>query len=132
MMDFLSNNFNSILEVVIIPILGAVAVYVVNFINKKTQSVIAKTKSETLDKYICMLSDTIAQCVTATNQTYVEALKKQGSFDAEAQKTAFNLTYNAVMTVLSQEALECLTEAYGDLQSHITNQIEARVNSSKK
>lgn len=132
MMEFLSANFNSILEVVIIPILGALTVYAVNFINKKTQAIVAKSKNETLDKYICMLADTITNCVTATNQTYVDALKKQGAFDAEAQKVAFEQTYNAVMSVLSQEALDYLTEAYGDLHTHITNQIEAKVNTNKK
>ena len=36
-----------------------------------------------------MLSETITKCVVATNQTYVETLKKQGKFDKEAQKIAF-------------------------------------------
>ena len=37
-----------------------------------------------------MLSQTITDCVLATNQTYVDTLKAQGSFDAEAQKIAFD------------------------------------------
>ena len=42
-----------------------------------------------LNKYLKMLSETITKCVIATNQTYVETLKKQGKFDEEAQKIAF-------------------------------------------
>ena len=84
------------------------------------------------DKYTVMLADTISACVLATNQTYVEALKKQGSFDAEAQKTAFNMTLNAVMEILSDDAKEYLSEAFGDLNSYITSQIEASVNVNKK
>jgi len=31
-----------------------------------------------------MAVDTVTMCVVATNQTYVESLKKQGSFDETA------------------------------------------------
>ena len=33
--------------------------------------------SDTADKYIAMLTDTITNCVVATNQTYVDALKER-------------------------------------------------------
>jgi hypothetical protein len=58
-------------------------------------------------------------------------LKKENAFTAEAQKEAFNLTYNAVMAVLTNEAKNYLTELYGDLTAYITAKIEAEVNISK-
>ena len=78
-----------------------------------------------------MLSETITACVIATNQTYVEALKKQNAFTVEAQKEAFTLTYNAVMAVLTDDAKKYLTAIYGDLTAYITTKIEAEVNISK-
>ena len=78
-----------------------------------------------------MLAETITACVIATNQTYVESLKKQGKFDVEAQKEAFNQTYNAIMAVLTNEAKLYLTNIYGDLAAYITARIEAEVNISK-
>jgi hypothetical protein len=36
-----------------------------------------------------MATDTITNCVIATNQTYVNSLKEQGKFDEAAQKEAF-------------------------------------------
>ena len=78
-----------------------------------------------------MLAVTIENCVIATNQTYVEALKAAGKFDAEAQKTAFNMTKNAVMAILSDEAKKYLETAVGDLNEYITQQIEAAVNVNK-
>jgi hypothetical protein len=44
---------------------------------------------ETAKKYTSMLFETIRDCVSATTQTYVEGLKKQGKFDEAAQKVAF-------------------------------------------
>lgn len=120
-----------IFELCIIPLLGVLTMYLVQFIKMKSQEISDKTDSELADKYIQMLADTITTCVIATNQTYVESLKKQGKFDAEAQKEAFNLTYNAVMAVLTDEAKHYLAAIYGDLTAYITTRIEAEVNVSK-
>lgn len=78
-----------------------------------------------------MLTDTINSCVIATNQTYVESLKKQGKFDVEAQKQAFERTTQAVLTILSQEAKDYLANIYGDLDKYISEKIEASVNINK-
>lgn len=120
-----------VFEVAIIPILGAVTIYLVTLINAKKDELLKKTKDATTKKYIEMLDKTITDCVLATNQTYVEALKKAGSFDLEAQKKAFELTYQAVMTILTEEAEVYLNEAIKDLNAYITNKIEAQVIISK-
>lgn len=120
-----------ILEVCVIPLLGILTAYVVKYINMKSAEIQIQVDNDTADKYIAMLADTITACVIATNQTYVEALKKENAFTAEAQKEAFNLTYNAVIAVLTDEAKDYLTEIYGDLTAYITTKIEAEVNLSK-
>ena len=79
-----------------------------------------------------MLNDTITSCVLATSQTYVDTLKKEGKFDAEAQKKAFKMTYESVMNILTDDAKSYLYEIYGDLESYITAEIEAEVNHNKK
>lgn len=78
-----------------------------------------------------MVTDTVTACVIATNQTYVEALKKKNAFTPEAQKEAFELTYNAVMAILTEDAKKYLAEIYGDVAIYITAKIEAEVNLSK-
>lgn len=120
-----------IFELCVIPFLGVLTMYLVQYIKLKSQEISDKTDNELADKYIQMLTDTITTCVIATNQTYVESLKKQGKFDKEAQKEAFELTYNAVMAVLTDEAKHYLAAIYGDLTAYITTRIEAEVNVSK-
>jgi hypothetical protein len=120
-----------IMEVVVIPLLGILTAYVVKVVNAKLAETAASRKNELEKKYLDMLSDTISDCVIATTQTYVDSLKKQGKFDAEAQKEAFNQTYEAVMCILSEEAKEYLNEAIGDLNLYITQKIEAEVNVNK-
>ena len=121
-----------IFELCIIPLLGIVTFYIVQFIKTKTEELNANNSNEVLSKYIEMLSNTICECVIATNQTYVDSLKAQGKFDAEAQKKAFEMTYNSIINILTDEAKVYLTSIYGDLTAYITNMIEAEVNKNKK
>lgn len=121
----------NIFEVCIIPLLGVLTAYLVSYIKNKSKDLANKVDNELADKYIAMLGDTISACVIATNQTYVENLKKEQLFDADAQKEAFKRTYEAVMAVLTEEAITYLSSIYGDLTAYITNKIEAEVNLSK-
>ena len=125
------NLLYNIFEVTIIPLLGVFVAYIVQFLRIKGNELQAKTENEILAKYVGMLTNTIADCVVATNQTYVEALRKTGSFDAVAQKSAFELTRQAVLNVLSDDAKNYLTNIYGDLNTYIDNLIEAEVNRNK-
>lgn len=120
-----------ILQVCIIPLLGVLTAYFVKWVNAKSAEIQNKVENDTADKYIAMLDDTICACVIATTQTYVDALKKENAFTKEAQQEAFNLTYNAVMSVLTDEAKKYLTNIYGDLTAYITNKIEAEVQINK-
>lgn len=125
------NLLKEILEVCVIPLLGVLTAYLVNYIKAKSAELNDKVDNDMADKYIKMLTQTITDCVIATNQTYVEALKKDNAFTKEAQKEAFQKTYDAVMLVLTDDAKDYLTEAYGDLTAYITMKIEAEVNISK-
>lgn len=120
-----------VFEMCIVPLLGIITVYIVNYIKAKTAELNTNNSNEILVKYLTMLSDTVCDCVIATNQTYVNALKAQGKFDVEAQKIAFEMTYKAIIAVLSDDAKTYLTNMYGDLTVFITNMIEAEVNRNR-
>ena len=116
-----------IFELCVIPLLGILTTYLVKLIRKKNEELDAKVSKEVSKKYIDMLADTITDCVVSTNQTYVDALKSANAFDKEAQKKAFELTYNKIMNVLTEDAKEYLTTIYGDLEIYITTKIESEV-----
>ena len=117
--------------VVIIPLLGLITKYMVQFFMVKNKEIKATTDNEIFKKYFDMLNKTITNCVIATNQTYVDALKDKNAFTAEAQKEALQKTYNAIMAILSEDAKDYLTNATGDLQGYIMNLIEAQVKENK-
>ena len=121
-----------ILEIALVPILGALTTYLITFIKSKTKQITEKTENDKFDSYINLLSETIVKCINATNQTYVEALKKENAFTKEAQETALDMTARAVLEILSTDAKVYLTSAVGDLKTYIYTQIEAEINSQKK
>ena len=114
-------------EMVIFPLLGIVTVYLVFLIKAKINELKLKKDDDLFNKYLSMLENTITDCVIATTQTYVDSLKKQGAFDADAQKVAFTKTYTNVMKILTEDAKEYLEQALGDLESYIYNKIESEV-----
>lgn len=120
-----------IFELCIVPLLGILTGCVIKIIKNKADELSAKAKNDLTEKYINMLSETITDCVIATNQTYVDSLKGQDAFNCDVQKEAFNRTYQAVMAILSEEAKEYLTTVYGDLDAYITTKIESEVSSNK-
>lgn len=130
--------YNEFIEY-ILPVLGtalsallsALLGYLVSYINKKKDALIEQVDSDIADKYIQKISETITDCVIATNQTYVEALKKEGAFTKEAQEEAFNRTLNNVLVILGKDCIDYLKTITSDVEAYLKNKIEAEVNLNK-
>ena len=116
-----------VIDIFVIPMLGVLTLYLVSLIKAKNEELKKKIEDERYHKYINLLNNTITDCVIATNQTYVEALKKENAFTAEAQKEAFTRTYNSIVAILSEDAKLYLEAALGDLEGYITSKIESNV-----
>ena len=121
-----------ILEGVLIPLLIILTRYLIVFIDAKRQELKQKTNNELANKYIDMIYNTVTNCVIATNQTYVDTLKQQGSFNKEAQIQAFNETLSAIKKMLSQDAIEYIHSITDDADFYLTKLIEASVRDQKQ
>lgn len=118
-------------ELVLIPLLGILVKFAIQWINIKSEELKSQTNNELYYKYISMLEDIIVSCVLKTQQTYVENLKKAGKFDLEAQQKALVDTYQAIINQLSQEAFIFLEANMGDLKNYIITAIEKEVYQNK-
>ena len=127
-MEILSQIF----QLVIFPLLGVGTTYLIYLIKTKITELKQKYDNEIFHKYMDMLDKTICEVVMSTNQIYVDTLKKDGKFDGEAQKKAFEHTYQTIMTILTDDAKIYLSEAIGDLQLYVQNKIESEVMLQKK
>jgi len=118
-------------QILLVPIMGAVATFVVTYLRAKSEQIRRKIDDDTINKYIYLAEDIIATAVLQVNQVFVEELKKDGKFDKERQQEAFNKCKEIVLTLLNDNAKTVIEFIFGDLNRWIDSQIEATVHRSK-
>ena len=124
-------TIETIFDVVLFPLIGILTIYTIILVKDKIKVLQEQSNSEIVDRYLGLLNNTIEQCVIATNQTYVDTLKAEGSFDAAAQKVAFQKTVDAVMAILEEDSVYYLNCIVGDLSKYIEQRIEYTINKNK-
>ncbi len=120
-----------IFETVIIPLLGIATLYIIFLVKSKINELKQNTSNKQVSNYLSVLDKIITEAVIATNQTYVDALKEKNAFDIEAQKEAFQMCFDAVVNILTDDLKNALELIIGDLESYIKNKIEAEVSLNK-
>lgn len=130
-MDWLK-ILDQVFDVCFIPLLGLATTVLIFFVKQKIAESKEKTNSAMADKYLGLLEMTIIDCIKATNQTYVNALKDKNAFDADAQKEALARTTDAVLAILSEEAKTYLSHFVDDLDVLIQEKIEANIEKQKQ
>lgn len=128
MNEFLS----SLLQAVIIAAVPVLSVFLAKGVQTAAQYLASKTENETAKKYLSDAAEAVTTAVTYTNQVYVDTLKKSGTFTAENQTEALNMAVDKAVSLLTEEAMNFLGEAYGDLTAYLAANIEAEVHRQKQ
>lgn len=121
----------TLVQVVVIPAIPVLVTYLVKYLKAKTEQTTTKINNELVRTYLQEATDAVLQAVTYTAQTYVDSLKKQGKFDEEAQKIAFNTAKNIALQLLTTEAKQMIEDLYGDLMLWLDTKIEQTVKEQK-
>lgn len=83
-------------------------------------------------EYLTRAVTVVEGAVKSTYQTYVEALKGQDMFTAEAQKEALERAKNTAASQLTGEVKDYIESTFGDVDKWIYNQIESAIYDLKK
>ena len=121
----------NLLMAVLTAAVTALSAFVAAFVKKKGEQAAAETNSTLLKDVIEEVTGIVDIAVSAVSQTYVDELKKAGSFDAEAQKQALAMALAACIKAISPAAKAFIEETYGDLTEYLTTYIEAEVRKQK-
>lgn len=121
----------TLIQVVVIPAIPVLVTYLVKYLKAKAEQTTTKIDNELIRTCIQEATDAVLQAVTYTAQTYVDSLKKQGKFDAEAQKIAFNTAKDIALQLLTEDAKNLITDLYGDLTVWLDTKIEQTVKEQK-
>lgn len=127
MNEFLS----ALLQAVVIAVVPVLATFAGKGLKALAAYLGEKSQNETARKYLDEAAQAISTAVTFTSQTYVDALKKSGQFDKKAQEWALQVALVQAQRLLTEEAKEFLTGAYGDLKLYLEGRIEAEVRNQK-
>lgn len=91
-----------------------------------------KIKDKKVAKWATDITNIVFNSVSCVFQTFVEALKKSGNFDKQAQEEAKQKAYNIIMTQLTPELQKYITDNFGDMKEYLMNLIESTIYSLKK
>ena len=108
----------SVLSIVITALVSWISERLIRLINTK----ISNTKYA---KYLGEALDVVTRAVKSTYQTYVESLKGQDMFTAEAQKEALSRAKTTALNQLSKDTQNFIQSNFGDVEAWIQESIES-------
>ena len=106
-------------------ILGIIGVLITGLGTLITVLINKYVKNDKLKNILASLNEVVQKAVSEVYQTYVEALKKDGMFDAEAQKEALNKALEIIKANASKDLMDWLNANYTDIDAYLKSQIEA-------
>jgi hypothetical protein len=117
--------------VVILPLLGVLSKYLIDYINVKKKNIQANIDNGQLKDLVEIGTNIIATAVSNTTQTYVAALKAEGKFGPEEQQIALEKTKAVVLQMMTEDLKKAITKLYGDPDVFIEAKIEEAVYKGK-
>ena len=113
-------------------ILPVLTVYAVTFLKVKIKKQATQLEDEQLEKYINSATDVISQVVLEVNQTFVDSLKKSGSFTQDAAIEAKNLAVEKCKQLISENSKQAIEVMYNDFELYLNSKIEELVRENKE
>lgn len=123
--------FSTLLLAVVSAAVPVLTTYAIGYIKKAGERARANTDDLKKQGYIKEITDAITDAVSATSQTFVDALKKTGNFTEEKWAEAAQKALEACLSSISPAAKAFAEAAYGDINAYLKNKIEAEVRKQK-
>ena len=121
MNDIIINIISVVVTSIVLPLISIAGAKLIQFIN-------SKIKNNKAADLLTTATTIVINAVRSVFQTYVEALKKEGSFNKDAQIIALNKAKDIALTQMTDEVKDYLVTTYGSLDSWLDTNIEATIN----
>ena len=127
----MSEIISNLLMAIICVAVPCVSAAIISAVNKIVEQQAEKTESALAQGFLAEISEAVSTAVTATSQTYVDALKEADAFTSEAQQTALQMALSTCLSSISESAKKFIQNSYGDITDYLVNKIEAAVKAQK-
>ena len=121
MNEIIINIISVVVTSIVLPLISIAGAKLIQFIN-------SKIKNNKAADLLTTATTIVINAVRSVFQTYVEALKKEGSFNKHAQLIALNKAKDIALTQMTDEVKNYLVTTYGSLDSWLDTNIEATIN----
>ena len=121
MNEIIINIISVVVTSIVLPLISIAGAKLIQFIN-------SKIKNNKAADLLTTATTIVINAVRSVFQTYVEALKKEGSFNKDAQIIALKKAKDIALTQMTDEVKDYLVTTYGSLDSWLDTNIEATIN----
>ena len=121
MNEIIINIISVVVTSIVLPLISIAGAKLIQFIN-------SKIKNNKAADLLTTATTIVINAVRSVFQTYVEALKKEGSFNKDAQIIALNKAKDIALTQMTDEVKDYLVTTYGSLDTWLDTNIEAPIN----
>ena len=118
-----------IVIMIVVPVATSVLTY---YAQKYFNQLIDENVSDEMEAILTKGFQILMDSVNYVQQTYVDSLKQQDKFTAEAQKEAFELAKKRAIELMNQHTQDAIIHIYGNLDTYIDTMIESIINQNKK
>lgn len=124
-------NINQIIGIVIVLILLPLIAYLLSVAVSYMKAKAENIQNQTVKDIVLDAIDTVEQSVLYVMQTYVDALKRGGTFTKEAQQAAFEKAAERARELITDEVKAMISATYGDFDKWLETRIEKEVRANK-
>ena len=124
-------NINQIIGIVIVLILLPLIAYLLSVAVSYMKAKAENIQNQTVKDIVLDAIDTVEQSVLYVMQTYVDALKRGGTFTKEAQQAAFEKAAERARELITDEVKAMISATYGDFDKWLETHIEKEVRANK-
>ena len=121
MNEIIINIISVVVTSIVLPLISIAGAKLIQFIN-------SKIKNNKAADLLTTATTIVINAVRSVFQTYVEALKKEGSFNKDAQIIALNKAKDIALTQMTDEVKDYLVTTDGSLDTWLDTNIEATIN----
>ena len=121
MNEIIINIISVVVTSIVLPLISIAGAKLIQFLN-------SKIKNNKAADLLTTATTIVINAVRSVFQTYVEALKKEGNFNKDAQLIALTKAKDIAVTQMTDEVKNYLVTTYGSLDSWLDTNIEAIIN----
>lgn len=121
--------FWQILPAVLVAVIPILSGFLCRLLKRLADKVMQNMENERVETLVGEIDTAVRSAVNYVNQTFVDELKKAGTFgeDPEYAEEAFRTAYETAIETISSDAMDWISETFGDVRKYLEVKIEESV-----